>query len=63
MSVRSSTPLAVAILGLLLAILSYAITDEKFGSVVYGSGLISAGFALAHWFAIPIQRRKIPPRL
>ncbi|MDJ0450571.1 hypothetical protein [Methylocystis sp. JR02] len=62
MSARSSTPLAVAILGLLLAIVSYGIKDPKIATLVYGSGLISAGFALLHWFMIP-QGRKVPPSL
>jgi hypothetical protein len=63
MNERNPTPLAVAIMGLLLAILSYAIKDERLGVVVYGSGLLSAGFALLHWFAQPIQKQKFPPRL
>ncbi|KAF2990192.1 hypothetical protein MJC1_02584 [Methylocystis sp. MJC1] len=63
MSARSSTPLAVAILGLLLAIVSYGIKDPKLATLVYGSGLMSAGFAVLHWFMIPVQRRKVPPSL
>jgi lipopolysaccharide export LptBFGC system permease protein LptF len=63
MNERNATPLAVAIMGLLLAILSYAIKDERLGLVVYGSGLLSAGFALLHWFAQPMQKQKFPPRL
>ncbi|WP_281928798.1 hypothetical protein [Methylocystis iwaonis] len=55
--------MAVAILGLLLAIVSYGIKDPKLSTLVYGSGLISAGFALLHWFMIPIQGRKVPPSL
>lgn len=54
--------MAVAILGLLLAIVSYGIKDPKIATLVYGSGLISAGFALLHWFMIP-QGRKVPPSL
>ncbi|WP_442755102.1 hypothetical protein ACNHKD_00120 [Methylocystis sp. JAN1] len=63
MSERSPTPLAVAIMGLLLAIISYAVKDESLGRLVYGSGLLSAGFALLHWFATPASGKKAPPRL
>jgi len=48
MSERNPVPLAVAILALLLAVVSYGIRDESLGAVVYGSGLLSAGFALLH---------------
>jgi hypothetical protein len=51
MSERSATPLAIAIMGMSLAVLSYAIKDESLGSLVYGSGLLSAGCSLLHWFA------------
>lgn len=63
MNERCWTPLAVAIMGLLLAILSYAIKDERLGAVVYGSGLLSAAFAVLHWFANPDQKQRLPPRL
>jgi hypothetical protein len=55
MEERSWEPLAVAILGLLLAVMSYGMKDAGLGSLTYGSGLISAGLALVHWFAA--QRR------
>lgn len=55
--------MAVAIIGLLLAIVSYGIKDPKLAILVYGSGLMSAGCAVLHWFMIPIQRRKAPPSL
>ncbi len=55
MEERSWEPLAVAILGLLLAIMSYGMKDAGLGTLTYGSGLISAGLALVHWFAA--QRR------
>ena len=38
MNERSAIPLAIAIMGMSLAVLSYAIKDENLGSVVYGSG-------------------------
>ncbi len=58
MSERSGIPLAVAIMGMSLAVLSYAIKDDKLGSVVYASGLLSAGFSLLHWFATPTPKRR-----
>ncbi len=56
MGERSSEPLAVAILGLLMAITSYGIKDAGLGNLTYGSGLVSAGLALLHWFAPTAQR-------
>jgi hypothetical protein len=53
MGERSWEPLAIAILGLLLAIMSYGIKDGGLGNVVYVSGLVSAGLSLAHWFGAP----------
>lgn len=50
MNKRSSTPLAIAILAMFMAIVSYAIKDETLARVVYGSGLLSAGLSLIHWF-------------
>jgi hypothetical protein len=55
MEERSWEPLAVAIIGLSLAVVSYGMKDGGLGSLTYGSGLISAGLALVHWFAV--QRR------
>lgn len=51
MNERGAIPLVVAILGMSMAVLSYAIKDESLGIVVYGSGLLSAALALADWFA------------
>jgi hypothetical protein len=51
MEERSWEPLAIAIVGLALAIASYGMKDGGLGSLTYGSGLISAGLALVHWFA------------
>ena len=56
MGERSWEPLAIAILGLLLAIVSYGMKDGGLGSLTYGSGLISAGLALVHWFALREKR-------
>ncbi len=53
MGKRSAMPLAIAILGLLMSVLSYAMKDVNFGNVVYGCGLLSAGFSLIHWFKTP----------
>ncbi|MEK8095543.1 hypothetical protein WOC76_24100 [Methylocystis sp. IM3] len=57
MSERSAAPLAVAILGMSLAVVSYGIKDQNLGAVVYGCGLISAGLSLLHWFRTPRPRR------
>jgi hypothetical protein len=62
MSARSPVPLAVAIMALILAIVSYGIKDDALGRVAYGSGLISAAFALLHWLAIPLPKHRSPPR-
>lgn len=58
MNERSAAPLAIAIMGMSLAVLSYAIRDESLGVVVYGSGLLSSGFSLLHWFSTPGPRRR-----
>jgi hypothetical protein len=50
MGARRWEPLAIAIGGLLLAILSYGMTQGILGNLTYGSGLISAGLAVVHWF-------------
>ncbi len=56
MGERSWEPLAVAIFGLLLAIMSYGMKNAGLGNLTYGCGLVSAGLALLHWFA-PIAQR------
>ncbi len=58
MGERSWEPLAVAIAGLFLAIVSYGMKDAGLASLTYGCGLISAALALAHWFAAPERRQK-----
>lgn len=58
MSERSPVPLAIAILGMCLAVLSYGIKDQNLGVVVYGCGLLSAGFSLLHWFRAPKPGRR-----
>lgn len=58
MSERGALPLAVAIMGMSLAVISYAIKDESIGLVVYGSGLLSAAFAILHWFSAPVAKRR-----
>lgn len=56
MGVRSWEPLAIAIGGLSLAIVSYGMREGALGTLTYGSGLISAGLALVHWFASSAPR-------
>lgn len=58
MNERSSTPLAIAILAMLMAILSYAIKDETLARVVYGCGLLSACLSVIHWFKETTPRRR-----
>ncbi|MGJ0507287.1 MAG: hypothetical protein ACR652_09155 [Methylocystis sp.] len=58
MSEQSTISLAVTIMGLSLAVLSYAIRDEGLGSLVYGSALLSASLSLAHWFVTLKPRAK-----
>ncbi len=58
MSARSPAPLAIAILGMSLAILSYGMKDQNIAAVVYGSGLLSAGLSLLHWFRTPKPGRR-----
>ena len=58
MNERSATPLAVAIMGMSMAVISYAIKDESRGLVVYGSGLLSAGLSILHWFSAPVAKRR-----
>ncbi|CAJ0873705.1 hypothetical protein AMST5_02533 [freshwater sediment metagenome] len=58
MTERSAIPLAIAIMGMSLAILSYAIKDQNLGSVVYGSGLLAAGLSLIDWFSPPKPKRR-----
>lgn len=50
--------MGVAIMGMSLAVLSYAIKDANIGGVVYVSGLLSAGFSLLHWFRTPNAKRR-----
>lgn len=57
MGERCWKPLAVAIAGMMLAVVSYGVRDVNIGRVVYASGLISAALSLIHWFAAPIRRR------
>jgi hypothetical protein len=62
MSERSPVPLAIAVMALILAIVSYGVKDDALGRLVYGSGLVSAAFALLHWFATPLPKHRAPPR-
>ena len=52
---RSPVPLVVAIIGLLAAILSFAIHDENISASIFGSGLITAGWCILFWFANPTR--------
>ncbi len=61
MGVRRWEPLAIAIGGLSLAVVSYGMKDGALGNLTYGSGLISAGLALVHWLASSAPR--VPRRL
>jgi hypothetical protein len=58
MNERSAIPLAVAIMGMALAVLSYAMKNENIGNVVYVAGLLSASLSLAHWFAAARPKRR-----
>lgn len=58
MNERSAIPLAIAIMGMILSVLSYAVPDENFGRVAYGSGLLSAVLSLVHWFITPTPGRR-----
>jgi hypothetical protein len=53
MSERNWEPLAIAIMGLALSVCSYGVKDASWAYLAYGCGLISASFAVAHWFLRP----------
>jgi hypothetical protein len=52
-SPRSATPLVVAIVGLVAAIASFAVSDENLSATLFGSGLITAAFCLFYWVVNP----------
>ncbi len=58
MNERSPTPLAITVLGLLLAVISYAIQDQKLAGLVYGCGLVAAILSVVDWFLQPVVRRR-----
>jgi len=57
MGERCWKPLAVAILGMSMALISYGVREPHLGVIVYVCGLASAGLALLHWFVTPVRRR------
>jgi len=52
---RSPVPLIIAIIGLLAAVVSFAIPDENLSASVFGSGLITTSWCIIYWFANPTR--------
>ena len=50
---REPALIYVATVGLLMAVASYAIPNERLAEMLFSSGLITAGFCVVYWLANP----------